>query len=102
MAQHRAFLRLEGECNRCGLCCTVSHRGETLYCHNLQITGPLGVPGASFCKAYGIRFSGMRIMFYDKTGVIKAEGNCAHNDPMEGEVIAPWIGKGCSLQIAKR
>lgn len=96
------ILQLEGECNRCGLCCTASHRGETLYCHNLQRVAQVGMPNATFCKAYALRRPGMRILMLDKFGIIKAEGACTHGSAVDNENIAQWIGKGCSLQISRR
>ena len=99
MAQFKTQLKLVGECNRCGLCCTATKNGKTLYCHNLQRTAPVGVPGASFCKAYALRYPGMPIMMYDNLGSIQSLGVCSHGSGIDGENIAEWIGKGCSLRI---
>jgi hypothetical protein len=99
MALPKARLRLVGECNRCGLCCTATKNGKTLYCHNLQRTDAVGVPGATFCRAYAIRFPGMPIMMYDSLGEIQALGMCSHKSEVDEENIAQWIGKGCSLRI---
>jgi hypothetical protein len=96
-------LKLVGECNRCGLCCTVSWNGRTLKCHNLDVRGPigLGAPDGAFCRAYRQRYPGMPIMLYDDNGSIQALGACAHNSEIEPEVIGPWIGKGCSLRLVE-
>lgn len=96
----RAVLKLVGECNRCGLCCTASVGGKTLYCHNLQRMDSVGVPGATFCKAYAIRYPGMPIIFIDNFGTWQAEGYCSHGHEQEdNENIAQYIGRGCSLRI---
>lgn len=101
MQRPKAELKLEGTCNRCGLCCTVEKGGGvTLYCHNLQMNTYLGLPGATTCRMYGNRYPGMPIMLNAKDGQFVAMGACAHGSAMDAEVIASWIGKGCSLRIA--
>lgn len=101
MPPFKAQLKLVGQCNRCGLCCTASWHGKQLRCHNLEVTGPIGVgaPGASTCRAYRQRFPGMPIMMYDDTGSIQALGACSHGSDVDSENIAQWIGKGCSLKL---
>jgi len=101
MAPPKAELKLEGQCNRCGLCCTVEvGGGKTLYCHNLQKNTYIGLPGASTCRMYGQRYPGMPIMLNDKDDNFYAMGACMHGTSIEPEIIAPWIGRGCSLRIA--
>lgn len=93
----RPKLKLEGKCNRCGLCCYVGG----LKCKNLDVIGIAGMPGASFCKAYRIRYPGMPIILVNANGAPVAMGACTHGSDMDAEVIAPHIGHGCSLTIAR-
>lgn len=97
-----------GDCNRCGLCCTVQVKGYgTLVCEYLlavrsggQIR-PLGAPDASVCGVYGRRVDGMPIKMLDGTGTPRMEGQCRKDHWLEDErIIARGIGKGCSLRIA--
>jgi hypothetical protein len=67
---------------------------------NLQVDTILGLPGAATCKAYHMRYPGMPIMLV-KDGAVTALGSCTHGSGADAEVIAEWIGKGCSLQIVK-
>lgn len=60
----------------------------------------VGMPGATVCKAYAVRYPGMPIMLYDADGNIQELGVCSHAAKgIDEENIAQWIGKGCSLRI---
>lgn len=85
--------RLQGTCNRCGLCCTPNG----LRCHYLEIEAKIGEPYASRCKVYKTRFPGMTIFLLSGSGVVEAVGACTHGSPEDDKVIRPFIGKGCSL-----
>jgi len=72
-----------------------------LHCHNLRIDDVIGIPGATYCKAWEIRYPGMSIMMLRPDGVLEAMGMCLHGCPADDINISQWIGKGCSLRIAK-
>lgn len=89
--------KLEGTCNRCGLCCF----DRDLRCNYLEVTalGP-GVAMGTRCRVHAARWPGMPIMLVDAQGSVKAIGQCAHGTPQdEVEIIAKGIGKGCSLRM---
>jgi len=86
-------MRLEGECNRCGLCCV----RDGYVCRNLQIDTVLGVPGATRCMAYDVRFDGMPILGRNADGHTRA-GVCRKDSAEEAEIIVQFIGLGCSLK----
>ena len=85
-------MNLTGDCNRCGLCCTVGN-GQ---CVHLEVTGKLGEPGATRCLAYANRYDGMPIFGRTPNGLVR--GWCRKDSPAETAVIVQWIGKGCSLK----
>lgn len=87
-------MQLEGECNRCGLCCTFGR----LRCEYLVVTAHLGNPGASRCAKYATRYDGMPIRAVNGHGKVKAHGLCRKDSPEETQVIVQWIGNGCSLK----
>lgn len=86
-------MRLEGECNRCGLCCT----SDGYTCINLQIDTTLGEPGATRCMAYDVRFEGMLITGQNSDGH-RRQGVCRKDSKEETQIILQFIGKGCSLK----
>lgn len=89
-------MKLVGVCNQCGLCCT---KGDAR-CANLVTVGRVGEPGATRCGAYAWRFEGMPVYAIDAQGVVVHQGRCRKDSAGETAAIAPWIGKGCSLQVA--
>lgn len=112
------MLRLEGECNRCGLCCTAeTDTGETVYCEHLRFMPvqsllpgmpaemSLGQPGATHCSIYADRVDGMPIRMLNAKGEFRIMGNCFTlvgepdaNSPRETQVIlSRGVGRGCSL-----
>jgi hypothetical protein len=101
-----ARLELQGECNRCGQCCTSDHGGQRLVCEHLraEIEGgrvkPLGTPMASRCRIYAMRWSGMSIRMKDQHGEVRQLAQCFKDTWQEDYVIADrGIGKGCSLSM---
>lgn len=90
-----AQLKLVGSCNRCGLCCTING----MRCSHLRVHHPLGLPGAATCDIYDHRYTGMPIILLTSDGHVGALGACNHNAADEPEIIAQWIGRGCSLKI---
>ena len=86
-------MKLIGDCNRCGLCCT---DGEFV-CRNLQIDTTLGAPYSTRCMAYDVRYDGMPILGRNAQGQTKT-GVCRKDSAEETKIIVPWIGKGCSLK----
>lgn len=98
-------LRLAGECNRCGLCCTGVYQGRKVRCEHLFDLGKLngghshvGLPGGTVCVAYERRVDGMPIrMRYADTAEVAYQGRCFKNSQAETLVILHHIGKGCSL-----
>lgn len=91
------MLRLEGTCNRCGLCCM----DGALRCINLEIEGTLGAPYATRCRVYTQRTLGMPILLVNAVGVIEAVASCTYMDNAieDKEIMAKGIGKGCSLKV---
>lgn len=87
-------MKLEGECNRCGLCCTLG----PYRCVHLRATDKLGAPGATSCAVYDRRYDGMPIIGVDAGGRPRVAGVCRKDSPKETAVIVQWIGKGCSLK----
>lgn len=85
-------MKLEGQCNRCGLCCTA----DGFTCINLQIDTTLGEPGATRCMAYDVRFDGMPIVGRNAEGQ-RRTGVCRKDSAEETALIVRFIGKGCSL-----
>lgn len=86
-------MTLVGECNRCGLCCMQDgHR-----CIYLAVDGKPGEPNATRCTAYERRYDGMPIAGVDANGKVKVIGVCRKDSPKETQIIAQFIGKGCSL-----
>jgi hypothetical protein len=122
---HRDPIQWCGECNRCGLCCTMEVKGEhlrgvaggahvlrqatyTLVCEHLRArldgghAKPLGAPDASYCAVYERRVDGMPIRMLDHTGTPRMVGQCRKHHWLEDErIIARGLGKGCSLRIAE-
>ena len=54
---------LDGECNRCGICCVERETGAR--CENLEINGAVGAPMTTRCKVYGERYNGMPVRMID-------------------------------------
>ncbi len=100
-----ARLELQGECNRCGLCCTAEHEGQRVVCEYLVAeipVQPLGTPMASRCRAYEYRhrLRPLRIRLLDGHGVMRREAQCFKDTWQEDYVIADrGLGKGCSLTL---
>lgn len=104
-------ITFRGECNRCGLCCTVEHEGRTLVCQHLRaekapgwrgvIGGaqPLGTPMASRCAVYELRTDGMPILMLDGRGEPRLQGICAKDTWLEDRRQWERIGQGCSLAV---
>lgn len=94
------MVKLAGECNRCGLCCSGQVDGLAWACEHLQLTPgvPFGAPGASKCRVYERRVDGMIITVYFANGD-RAMSQCFKNSVRETELILRHIGKGCSLTI---
>lgn len=86
-------MQLEGDCNRCGQCCTING----YVCINLQIDTTLGEPQSTRCMAYDVRFDGMPIIARNSDGH-RIQGVCRKDSPQEAEIIQQWIGRGCSLK----
>ena len=103
-------LSWQGECVRCGSCCTVTakHNGQPmrLVCEHLRVylSGgqpmPLGAPMATKCAVYERRVSGMPIKMLDATGEPRMVGECHVNDWIEDQRILVHLGRGCSLTLA--
>lgn len=105
LPQH-ARLELEGECNRCGLCCSIVHEGKRLVCEHLQAVvyggavRPIGSPEASRCKVYEQRVDGMTVRMLDASGTVRLVGPCGKDSAQEDHMILDsGIGKGCSLTL---
>ena len=93
---------LQGECNRCGLCCSGTvPDGRSYVCANLEVVGPLGTPFATRCKVYAERVDGMLIVGVEPvTGAIVGTGFCYLNSRQEDlAIINKGIGRGCSLTL---
>lgn len=86
-------MKLEGECNRCGLCCIQNG----LRCIHLAVDSTPGTASATRCTAYARRYDGMPIAGVDKDGHVRTIGICRKNSVEETQIIAQFIGKGCSL-----
>lgn len=102
-----ARLELEGQCNRCGLCCVAEVDGLRLVCEHLraEVEGgqvkPLGTPMASRCNAYEYRSQArpLEIRMLDGQGQARMVARCYKDTWQEDHTIAPHIGRGCSLTL---
>lgn len=98
-------LDLQGECNRCGLCCVRDHQGRRVVCEHLRAelpVRPLGHPASSRCAAYEHRRPGapLPIRLRDGEGVTRLTGWCHKDAWQEDHTIAELgIGRGCSLTL---
>jgi hypothetical protein len=92
-----AQFRLEGTCNRCGLCCL----DGDLRCHYLEVSSlGVGVAMGTRCRVHASRFPGMPIIMIDVEGKVAKLAACAHGTPQDDiEIMAKGIGKGCSLRV---
>ena len=95
---------LRGTCNSCGQCCIIkTEKGEPLRCLNLIVIGKLGDPMATACAIYPVRKPQEPILLLDDKGVIRGHTTCANDGSVdEFNSYAPYIGKGCSLELVER
>jgi hypothetical protein len=96
------LVTLEGECNKCGLCCTAQKGGVWLFCTHLLVAGQLGTEGATRCLAYEHRYDGMPILMRTADGKEQVFARC-HKDSAEetAVIVQKGIGKGCSLRVTQ-
>ena len=94
---------LQGECNRCGLCCAGTWNGRPWRCANLKMVGPMGEPYATMCEVYTERYDAMPITGVDmETGAVIGWGHCYLNSRTEDlAIIQKGVGKGCSLTLKR-
>lgn len=90
---------LQGQCNRCGLCCLAEDGSR---CQFLIVSAAPGEPEATRCKVYRIRYDGMAIKMVRSDGTMSpAAFHCAKDSAEEETIIIrKGIGRGCSLQVA--
>jgi uncharacterized cysteine cluster protein YcgN (CxxCxxCC family) len=79
---------LKGECNRCGLCCTIKRAGipdefwdeENRKCKFLIIVGKLGEPNSSYCKLHTTSmFKPWRCIVDFKGTLEEVESRCTYH-----------------------
>ena len=97
-------LTLEGECSRCGLCCSFTQDGQRLFCEYLDINDDLGQPMATSCRIWSDRTVNMPIRMINEHGDIirdiDAGTTCCSGTPNETRIILDrGIGRGCSLTV---
>lgn len=89
--------RLEGTCNRCGICC-FSPDGEAR-CENLVVEGFPGDPDATRCGVWETRTHGMPIRMVRWDGTLAYESRCtvfAQQLAEGGRLVLP---EGCTLTL---
>lgn len=95
-----ARLTLEGDCNRCGQCCTIERGAARYACEHLIWDFTEG-PGATHCAVYDRRVDGMPITLYNMND--RSDGmtsTCGKNSAGETwAILARGIGRQCSLQV---
>jgi hypothetical protein len=74
---------------------------EGLRCIYLEVVGKPGDPGATRCKIHDERRRGLPILLMTPEGLVGSLGVCAHGTSVDDEVIIPYIGKGCSLEVVR-
>lgn len=95
------FVTLEGECNKCGLCCAAKKDGQWLFCSNLLVSS-IGMEGGTRCLVYEKRYDGMPITMTNVDGNIRVFAQCHKDSPEEtAKIVQEGIGKGCSLRIKR-
>lgn len=72
-----------------------------LRCEHLEVSGSIGQPWASRCRAYRTRYDGMPIHLNDiRTGRRVERSICAKNSLAETDAILDrGIERGCSLSV---
>jgi hypothetical protein len=101
-----ARLELQGECNRCGACCSrILPGGRRVVCEHLRAewpVQPLGSPMASRCAVYEYRspLRPLQVRMLDAQGQVQLVGPCHKDTWQEDQAIAEHgLGQGCSLTL---
>lgn len=95
-----AKLSLEGECNKCGQCCSFIANGERVYCEHLARYDELGKENATACKVWHSKWNDMPIRIINAKGEHVSNAKCQVGSEHETRIIfARGIGKGCSLTV---
>ena len=94
----RGWLTLEGVCNKCGACCTISTPGGRLVCENLAIEH-LGEPNGTFCRVYQDRVPDMSIRMLDDSGNVARVSKCCMGGEYETQAVLREGRESCSLQV---
>ena len=90
-------LVLEGQCNKCGLCCAPIIDGDRWACENLAQIATLGQPEATYCRVYASRYDGMPINLVHPDGRLEP-ARCTKGTEEESRAIMnSGFARGCSL-----
>lgn len=81
-----------GQCNGCGLCCRcfleVAGQLREFRCRELVVLGPLGKPGATFCRVHAVKYPGMPIALESAAGD-QGTSDCAADYPRDQDAVPP-------------